>query len=238
MNMTRVLIHVEGETEETFVNEVLSRHLYSVGYERVSARLVGNARQRDRRGGIRSWTAVRSDIVRHLLQDHACLATTMVDYYGLPQTGDRAWPGRATASAANFAQKATIVEQALIADVIQNLPEGFDSKRFIPYVMMHEFEGMLFSDCAQFALSIGEPKISAKLSAIRNGFGSPEEINDSPHTAPSKRIEALIPGYQKPLHGNIAAIDIGLESIRAQCPHFSNWLSRLEAWIANAAVHR
>ena len=230
--MTRVLIHVEGETEETFVNEVLSRHLYSIGYEKVGARLVGNARQRDRRGGIRSWSAVRSDILRHLLQDPGCIATTMVDYYGLPQTGERSWPGRAAAGTANFDQKATIVEQALSADMTKNLPEGSDSTRFVPYVMMHEFEGMLFSDCDRFALSIGQPKVSAKLSAIRNGFGSPEEINDSPHTAPSKRIEALIPGYQKPLHGNIAAIEIGLESIRAQCPHFSHWLTRLEARIA------
>jgi hypothetical protein len=229
--MTRVLIHVEGETEEAFVNEVLARHLYSIGYKSVGARLVGNARQRDRRGGIRAWNSVRSDIVRHLLQDPGCLATMMVDYYGLPKTGGRAWPGRAAASAANFAQKATLVEQALSADVMQELPEESDSTRFVPYVMMHEFEGMLFSDCSRFASSIGEPKLLAQLSAIRSGFGSPEEINDSPETAPSKRIEALIPGYQKPLHGNIAAIEIGLASIRAQCPHFSQWLAKLEAWI-------
>lgn len=51
--VTRLLIHVEGETEETFVNEVLRPHLLHSGYARVSARLLGNARQRDRRGGIR-----------------------------------------------------------------------------------------------------------------------------------------------------------------------------------------
>ena len=229
--MTRVLIHVEGETEETFVNEVLSPHLCTIGYEKVSARLVGNARQRDRRGGIRSWSAVRSDIMRHLLQDPGCLATTMVDYYGLPKTGARSWPGRAAAGTMVFSQKAATVEEALLADLMHELPQGFDSKRFLPHVMMHEFEGMLFSDCSRFASSIGKPELSVKLSAIRNGFGSPEEINDSPDTAPSKRIEALVPGYQKPLHGNIAAIEIGLESIRAQCPHFSQWLAKLEAWI-------
>lgn len=231
MHMSRLLVHVEGETEETFVNEVLARHLYSIGYEKVSARLVGNARQRDRRGGIRGWSTVRSDIVRHLLQDPGCLTTTMVDYYGLPKTGSRSWPGRAAASTAEFAQKATIVEQALLADIMQVLPKEVESTRFLPYVMMHEFEGMLFSDCGRFASSIGEPKLSAQLSAIRKEFGSPEEINDSPNTAPSKRIEALVPGYQKPLHGNIAAIEIGLEAIRAQCPHFSQWLVNLETWI-------
>lgn len=61
--MTRLLIHVEGETEETFVNEVLGPHLYGCGYTQVSARLLGNARQRHRRGGIRAWHAVREDIL-------------------------------------------------------------------------------------------------------------------------------------------------------------------------------
>jgi len=229
--MARILIHVEGETEETFVNEVLADHLRSAGYEKVSARLMGNARQRDRRGGIRAWSAVRSDIVRHLMQDPGCVLTTMVDYYGLPESGPRAWPGRAQAATAAFAQKAALVEEALAADLVKELTVERAGKRFIPYVMMHEFEGMLFSDCKCFASGIGLPDLAADLTAIRREFGSPEEINDSTHTAPSKRIEALVPGYQKPLHGNIAAIEIGLAAIRAQCVHFSEWLRRLEGWI-------
>src|SRR5882724_4110394 len=95
--MARLLIHVEGETEESFVNEVLADHLYGCGYESVSARLVGNARLRERRGGIRAWLSARKDIISHLKEDRGCFATTMVDYYGLPQTGEKAWPGRAEA---------------------------------------------------------------------------------------------------------------------------------------------
>jgi len=79
--MARLLIHVEGETEESFVNEVLAEHLYRCGFEKVSARLVGNARLRDRRGGIRAWISVRKDILNHLKEDRSCFATTMVDYY-------------------------------------------------------------------------------------------------------------------------------------------------------------
>ena len=95
--MARLLIHVEGETEETFVNDLLADHLYNFGYEDVSARILGNARLREKRGGIRAWSSVKKDIVNHLKEDSNCLATMMVDYYGLPQTGDRAWPGRAAA---------------------------------------------------------------------------------------------------------------------------------------------
>jgi hypothetical protein len=100
--MSRALIHVEGETEEAFVNEILAPHLRQKGYAKVSARLVGNARQRDRRGGIRAWTTARRDIMNHLREDPGCLATTMVDYYGLPKTGDRAWPGRDSAGRLPF----------------------------------------------------------------------------------------------------------------------------------------
>lgn len=228
--MARLLIHVEGETEETFVNEVLGPHLYGCGYTRVSARLLGNARQRDRRGGIRGWHAAREDILNHLKEDTDCLATTMVDYYALPQSGVRARPGRQQAGNLPFPQKAPTVQDALLADVCAELGDGFDPARFVPYVMMHEFEGLLFSDCPRFAEGIGHPDLAPQFQTIRDAFHSPEEINDSPFTAPSKRVEALVPGYEKPLLGTLAVLQIGLDAIRTECPLFRQWLKRLEAW--------
>jgi len=228
--MARLLIHVEGQTEESFVNQVLGPHLYARGYEMVGARLVGNARQKDRRGGIRAWESVRSDIVRHLRQDRQSLATTMVDYYGLPQTGPRAWPGREAAGALPFAQKAGQAEQAILSDICAAMGSGFKPERFVPFVMMHEFEGLLFSDCEAFSRGIGRPEAKPALQAVRDQFASPEEINDSPVSAPSKRVVQVVGGYEKPLHGVLAAIEIGLEAIRRECPHFAGWLLRLEAW--------
>jgi Domain of unknown function (DUF4276) len=96
--MKRLLIHVEGQSEETFVNEVLSEYLLDHGYSSISARIVGNARQRARRGGIKAWSAVRDDISNHLKEDVGCISTTMVDYYALPATGPKAWPGREAAN--------------------------------------------------------------------------------------------------------------------------------------------
>lgn len=228
--MARVLIHVEGETEESFVNEILRDHLYRRGFTNVSARLVGNARQRDRRGGIRAWSAVRKDIIHHLREDSNGLATTMVDYYALPQSGDRAWPGRAEAGTLPFPQKAATVENALLEDLCQEMGGNFNPNRFIPFVMMHEFEGLLFSDCERFGRGIGRPELTVQFQAIRDQFASPEEINDSPQTAPSKRVISLVEGYEKPLLGTLAVLEIGLDPIRRQCPHFDGWVSRLEAW--------
>ena len=230
--MSRLLLHVEGQTEETFVNNVLAPHLHGRGYRSVRARLVGNARQRDRRGGIRDWNAVRRDITNHLREDTASFATTMVDYYGLPRSGQRAWPGRDRASTLPFAEKADAVEADLLADVRQEMGGGFDPNRFVPYVMMHEFEALLFSNCEQFGSGIGRPDLAASFQGIRDQFASPEEIDDSPETAPSKRVERLVPGYQKPLLGILAALEIGLDAMRHECPHFAMWLSSLEALTA------
>jgi hypothetical protein len=224
----RLLIHVEGETEETFVNEVLRDHLTPKGFHEVSARLIGNARLRHRRGGIRGWDSVRRDIIRHLRGDTTAHGTTMVDYYALPKAGSGAWPGRFEASSQSTHMKAVTVEQALAADIQTEMGDTFDRKRFIPFVIMHEFEGLLFSDCEAFSRAIGKPEFQPAFQKIREVFDTPEEINDSPLTAPSKRVEALIPRYEKALFGTLAILEISLDRIRSECPHFDGWLSLLE----------
>jgi Domain of unknown function (DUF4276) len=228
--MVRLLIHVEGETEETFVNDLLADHLYNYGYEKVGARIIGNARLRENRGGIRAWNTVKKDILNHLKEDTDCLATTMVDYYGLPQRGDRAWPGRAEAANLPFEEKAACVERSLLADIAQDLGSEFEARRFMPFVVMHEYEGLLFSDCEAFAEAIARPQLGQRFREIRQQFATPEEIDDSPITAPSKRVEELVAGYEKPLLGTLAALKMGLDKIRVECPHFRAWLEQLEAW--------
>lgn len=178
ITMPKLLVHVEGQTEESFVNEVLSQHLVRLGYHSISARLIGNARLRQRRGGIRPWPSVKRDILRHLREDAGCLATTMVDYYGLPAQGEGAWPGRANAAAVRSAEKPKVVEDAMIAEIIAAMGTGFDSTRFVPFIVMHEFEGLLFSDCEAFARGIGNKKILDELQEIRDAFATPEDIND------------------------------------------------------------
>ena len=227
--MTRLLVHVEGQTEEQFVNELLAPHLRDRGYASVSARLIGNARQRGQRGGVKPWSQVRQAIVNHLRQDPGSIAATMVDFYGLPRIGPKVWPGCKEVSAVDVQTKPEVVEKALLEDVVRTMGVGFDSSRIIPFVTMHEFEALLFSDCERFAVGIGKPEMTGPLQVIRDAFSNPEEIDDSPDTAPSKRVLALVPGYQKPLMGTLAALEIGLTAMRAECPHFDTWLKRLES---------
>lgn len=228
--MSRLLIHVEGQTEESFVNEILRSHLVSRGYHSVDARIMGNARLRQYRGGIRAWPSAKKDIINHLRDDHECIATTMVDYYGLPQTAPGEWPGRARSkSVSTVEEKARCVEDAVRDDVATEMGNRFDSDRFVPFVVMHEFEGLLFSDCAAFSRGVGRSDLEIGLRKIREAFATPEEINDSPITSPSKRVEGLIPEYQKPLLGVLAVLEIGLARIREECPHFDGWLRQIES---------
>ena len=226
--MTRLFMHVEGSTEERFVKEILANHLYQHGYLHVSARTMGFAQERERRGGIRGWPEAKKGIVNHLRRDQEVISTTMVDYYGLPERPPGAWPGRATSGKVPMPNRATHVENAIRRDLQGELGDKFQVHRFIPYVMLHEFEAMLFSDCAQFARGIGRPELEPKFQAIVDAAGEPEAIDDTPKGAPSKRIETLAPGYSKPFQGATAARAIGLDKIRAACPHFNAWLTRLE----------
>lgn len=199
----------------------------------VKARIFGNARQKQDRGGVRAWSSARNDIIKMLKQDKECITTMMVDYYALPALGQREWPGRALAGSQAFEHKATIVEQAIIADIRQTIRPDHHPLHFIPYVMMHEFEGMLFSDCNQFAEAIYHPELKLPMQEIREAFATPEEINDSYETSPSHRIKQLFPEYDKPLFGPFAIEAIGLEAIRLQCPHFRQWLETLENYPAS-----
>ncbi len=226
--MSRLLIIVEGQTEETFVREVLRPYLQEAGFVAVDARLMGNVRQRSRRGGARKWPPIKRELLSHLAQDRSAVLGLMVDYYGMPQSADGGWPGRAGAPALPIMRRGSFVEEAINEQVADAMGSTFDPRRFVPCVVMHEFEGLLFSDCLAFAQSLGRPELAQRFQDIRDCFRSPEEINDSPATAPSKRLEGLVSGYEKPLLGTLAALGIGLDTIMQECQHFRRWMIRLE----------
>jgi len=223
----RLLVHVEGESEEVFAKMLLCPHLVAHGVQ-ASARLLGHRSERARRGGVISWTRARGDLLRHLKQDDRLYVSTFVDYYGMPQSGSSAWPGRRQAASAPFPGRAELVEKALRRDVVAAMGPSFVASRFVPFVMMHEFEALLFSDCDAFAKAIDHPALASRFRAIRDQFSSPEENNDSQTTAPSKRLAALLPGYSKIRRAELAAPAVGLDAMRSECPHFKRWLESLE----------
>jgi hypothetical protein len=141
-------------------------------------------------------------------------------------------PGRARSTALGTIEgKAKCVQDAVRDDLIKEMGSRFDSRRFVPFVVMHEFEGLLFSDCAAFSRGIDRPDLESSFRQIRHQFRTPEEINDSPVNAPSKHVEALMPKYDKRYFGKLAVQEIGLAHIRTECAHFDGWLKQLESLV-------
>lgn len=217
--MSRVLVLVEGQTEKKFVKEVIAPELANKEVF-VTARVSGKP---GHKGGVRSYQRFQKEIIALLRQNHSVYCTTMFDYYGLPSS----WPLKTLHADLPFEQIAKSLEAAIHADIIKKMGKNFDGKHFIPYIQMHEFEALLFSNHGILAETMQAPALSTKLSCIVEQFRSPDEIDNK--TAPSKRLLALFKGYQKVLHGNIAAQRIGLKTIRAKCSHFNKWVIKLEA---------
>jgi len=217
----RVLALVEGQTEETFIREIVSP-LLATGDVVISATTPGHRRAQ---GGVQHWGCTKKELLRYLKEDTGRFVTTMFDYYRLPSD----WPGRDEAKRKKLiSTKAEEIERAIHADVCGELGGSFDGARFLPYIQMHEFEALLFSSTGVLAEAVPPPNLQARLDAIVQECGEPEGIDDDPETAPSKRICALVPGYQKVVHGINAAKRIGLPMMRERCPHFAQWLEKLE----------
>ena len=103
---------------------------------------------------------------------------------------------------------------------MRNLPNLFFN------LVVHEYEGLLFTDTEAFAGIADEKQLSA-LAKIKQGFDSPEHINGSYDTKPSRRIEAVIPNYSKVRDGTVVAKRIGIDAMASQCRHFGGWMLKV-----------
>lgn len=102
--------------------------------------------------------------------------------------------------------------------------------RFIPYIQLHEFETLLFSDKSVFDKYLVKikPQGREELNNIFKKFDNPEDINNNVNTSPSARIKKIFVGYDKSIYGNILADEIGLEVIMRKNRRFKEWLNKIE----------
>lgn len=213
--MIRLAISVEGPTEEGFVKQFLTDHLREKRVEPTPI-LFGRARGRSAGGNV-SVEQLALEMKR--LSNSFDAVTSLVDFYGFCRKGDR-----------------TVDE---LEEVLrQDLGRWWHPQKVFPYIQQHEFEGLLFSDVSVFASLVDKEAESVEaLRNIRLQFKTPEDINDNKDTAPSKRIEKVIPRYKKTVDGPLLAIDTGLAKIRAECPRFNGWVTKLES-LGDTAIGR
>jgi hypothetical protein len=219
--MARVNVICEGPTESRFISDVLAPYFWGRGIY-LTPMLLGVP---GHKGGRVNYTRVQKDILIQLKQDASVYCSIMFDLYGL----EEGFPGTAPAPDLVAAQKAVYIENAVLQDITSVVPDLRAEERLIPYLQVHEYEGLLFSDTTAFAFALGQANLAAQLANIRNLFATPEDINDDPNNAPSKRVAGIYRQYNKVIEGTLAAQRIGVDRMLAECPHFRNWIDRLAA---------
>lgn len=217
--MNKVLISVEGQTEETFVTEVLAPRFTDLDLSLIPV-LVKTRRipgQPAYRGGYLTYPKIKRELQRLLGDTSAAAITTMYDFYQLPET----FPGYDSLPQGGGLKRVLYLEACLQEDI--------QDPRFRPYLQLHELEALLFVDIEKTTRWLfGDLQQLNQMRNIKQAFPNPEEIDEGAQTAPSKRIEKVFPVYQKELDASIIVLDVGLAAAREACCHFNEWISWLE----------
>lgn len=223
-NFTEIMAVVEGPTEKIFIEKLVAPHLASSNIF-IQPMIISKSGQN---GGDVKFSRAKNDIEKHLKQRSDTFVTLFIDYYGTKND----WPGilltENEQQALSPTEKAARVNNATLETVIELYPDARADIRFIPFIAMYEFEALLFSEPHTLASKLDlQPE---KIQEILTECGSPENINNSPHTSPSKRLDSLTTNrFKKTTTGIAIAQTIGLTGIRSKCPLFDSWLSKLEA---------
>jgi len=216
--MKRIIIVCEGQTEQEFCKDVLQPYFNSKDIY-LQYPLIKKSG-----GGLVSWTALKKQIENHLVQDKEAFVTMFIDYYGIHDR--HVFPDwEASKKVADKSQRMSLLETSMHVTIDNRI-----NHRFIPYLQLHEFEGLLFNDIKVFEESFRPDEFFNKpeLEQAINANPNPELINDTPQNAPSYRLSRLIKGYNKIVYGSILAEGIGLIKMRNKSPRFNNWITILE----------
>jgi len=221
MTYRHVAVLVEGQTEARFVREVLqgyvsaSRPTESVWLSPTVVVTSTTPEGRRYKGGGGTWRHYARDLSTLLGQTHWHRVALLVDYYAYPSDA----PG-ADVSAQDCRRRH--------ASILAALEATYDDPRFIPGVMLHEFETWVIAAAVDRPAVLGDADVARRLRAVAAEVGNDVElVDDGPATAPSKRVAECWTGYSKPLDGINAVQEAGLEHIRSRCPALRTWLDRL-----------
>lgn len=220
--MKRVQCIVEGQTEAKVFSTLLAPYIFSKTNTYINFTPVKHSG-----GGIVPYSKLFVELRNHL-RDKDKILTTFFDYYGITQRLN--FPNF---KEAKIDQKSSRIGVAILEHGIKDDLEknGLNTENFIPYIQLHEFEALLFSSDDGFDFQYDNAKMLHELKSIAPRYQSPEEINDDPITAPSKRIINILnkynEKYEKVVDGEAIASTIGIQTMMSRCPRFMDWVNRL-----------
>jgi len=208
--MRRLVFIVEGATEIILVQNLIEPYLIKLGFTNpINAQTIVTNRKLHKKGGVGSYGKFKNEVNRTLAQGNV-IVTTMIDFYKLPSD----FPSFSLNS-----NQIEVIEKAIHQD--------FDfADNFTPYIQLHELEALMFSDRSGFELVIDDEHKLKQVDAIITQFPNPEDINNDPETAPSKRLKKIF-NYDKTGDGELIFEMIGMESMKKKCPRFSVWIDNI-----------
>lgn len=192
--MKKIIVSVEGQTEESFVNDPLKSYLRKLNKD------------------------IKQEISLLLKTNPESVITTMYDYYRYPKDS----PGYG-----KLEQISSSIEK--VNHLEKEFQKDFNTDRLIPFLMLHEFETYLFASPQEFDRVFPTENASSKIDDIKRQYDSPEDIDDGDYTHPARRIKDIIPKFNKRLWGTMIIRKTGIGRIREECPHFNEWLAKLES---------
>lgn len=216
--MKRVIIICEGETEREFCKTLLATYFGKRNIH-IQSPLIKRSM-----GGIVRWSILKKEIETYLRESDV-FVTMLIDYYGLYSKYH--FPGwDESLNIMDKIERMNYLEEAMKNDIHQSVRQ-----RFIPYMQLHEFEGLLFNNIEIFFEQVPKDELVG-VAELRQTFRdypeNPEMINNNPETSPSHRLKRIISGYNKILYGHYFAEAIGLRNIRNKCPRFNQWIDVIE----------
>lgn len=221
--MKKFFVVTEGQSETNFVNRVMVPY-FAGRCVLIPITVVTKTDSRHGKiykGGIVNYGQMRNNLLKTLANASKganSYVTTMFDFYRLPTDV----PGILdSAKVNNPYEKVEIIERE-----IRNA-EGYDGNFFFPYIELHEFEAMIFSDITKLEEAYFEDDLTALKECVKV-YSNPELINDGAETAPSKRIMNCISCFDKANVGVDVLEKIGIEKIAAKCCHFAEWIRCIE----------
>ncbi len=213
--MKRGIIITEGATEEEFIKSVLLPWFNHNGIHDV--RPIKIQTSPGHKGGSVNYDRYKFNVELYLKKEKNVIVSSMIDFFRLSTSFPQF---EASKKITDVMQRVAFLENAL--------SEAVDNQRFVPYIQLHELEGLLFSHQNGFDyIPDIPPGNREEIRRTIEQYPNPELINEGAETAPSKRLDRLIPRYRKTLHGPIIALENGMHPLLEKCLRFSAWAELL-----------
>ena len=171
--MKKIFVVTEGQSETNFVNRVMASYFASRCVLIPNTVITKTDRKHGKtyKGGVTNYDQIRNTLLKTLAissKNKDSYVTTMFDFYRLPTDV----PGVADVGKVNNPyEKVELIESAILKT------EGYDGNFFFPYVELHEFEAMLFSDLAKLKETYFEYDLT-DLEECAKVQSNPELINN------------------------------------------------------------